>query len=98
MQSVQEMSFDFNKKLKINFDGGDLSSDSGLLLYKEFDAKLGITKTIEEKINIIDPAFHHTHSNHSVIMQKVYQHLAGYHTDDAADDLQVEPTMLRVFS
>lgn len=31
-------------------------------------------------------------------MQKVYQHLAGYHTDDAADDLQVEPTMLRVFS
>lgn len=98
MQSLQEMSFDFNKKLKINFDGGDLSSDSGLLLYKEFDAKLGITKTIEDKINIIDPTFHHTHSNHSVIMQKVYQHLAGYHTDDAADDLQVEPTMLRVFS
>ncbi|MFZ3590397.1 transposase [Bacillus sp. DJP31] len=61
-------------------------------------ASQGITKTIEEKINVIDSTFHHTHTNHSVIMQKVYQHLAGYHTDDAADDLQVEPTMLRVFS
>ncbi|WP_019412790.1 IS1380 family transposase [Paenisporosarcina sp. TG20] len=98
MKSVQETSLHFNKRVKINFDGGDLSSDSGLLLYKEFDEKLGITKMIKEKINITDSSSHHTHSNHDVIMQKVYQHLAGYHTDNAADDLQVEPTMLRVFS
>ena len=30
-----------NKYLKINFDGGDLSSDAGLLLIKEFACKLG---------------------------------------------------------
>ncbi len=98
MKSVQETSLQFNKRVKINFDGGDLSSDSGLLLYKEFDEKLGITEMMKEKINIKDSSSHHTHFNHDVIMQKVYQHLAGHHTDNAADDLQVEPTMLRIFS
>lgn len=31
-------------KFKINFDGGNLSSDAGLLLIKEFVSKLGIEK------------------------------------------------------
>ena len=30
-----------NRQIKINFDGGDLSSDAGLLLIKEFAAKIG---------------------------------------------------------
>ena len=29
-----------NRQIKINFDGGDLSSDAGLLLIKEFAAKI----------------------------------------------------------
>jgi hypothetical protein len=56
----------------MNFDGGTLSSDSGLLLYKEFDEKIGLSRTIE-------------------VIQKLYQHLAGYHTDDQSDELRVEP-------
>ncbi|MBK3493852.1 transposase [Viridibacillus sp. YIM B01967] len=98
MHRKPEKSVSYNKRVKINFDGGHLSSDSGLLLYKEFDEELGITKTVKEKIHVSDNASHHTHFNYDVIMQKVYQHLAGYHTDNAADDLQVEPTMLHIFS
>ena len=37
MDSLLEKSANFNRKIKINFDGGDLTSDAGLLLYKEFD-------------------------------------------------------------
>lgn len=33
---------------KINFDGGDLSSDAGLLLIKEFISKLGIDTLLEK--------------------------------------------------
>lgn len=98
MDILQEKSLQFNKKLKVNFEGGDLSSDSGLLLYKEFDEKLGISQTVKKTITIKDSVSHHTHDNHDVIMQKVYQHLSGYHTDDAADDLQVEPAFLSIFS
>lgn len=98
MEILQENGLHFNRKFKVNFEGGDLSSDSGLLLYKEFDEKLGISQTVKETITIKDSVCHHTHNNHDVIMQKVYQHLAGYHTDDAADDLQVEPAFLSIFS
>ena len=31
-----------NRQIKIKFDGGDLSSDAGLLLIKEFAAKIGL--------------------------------------------------------
>ncbi|AYV66803.1 hypothetical protein C2I06_07895 [Niallia circulans] len=46
MKSVLETNLSFNKRVKVNFEGGDLTSDSGLLLYKEFDEKLGITEMI----------------------------------------------------
>jgi hypothetical protein len=32
---------DFNRNIKINFNGGYLTSGSGILLYKEFDNKIG---------------------------------------------------------
>ena len=39
---VNTLSLESNRQIKINFDGGDLSSDAGLLLIKEFVSKLGI--------------------------------------------------------
>ena len=36
MSIVNTFSLQSNKQIKINFDGGDLSSDAGLLLMKEF--------------------------------------------------------------
>ena len=44
MYSLNTLALDCNRQIKINFDGGDLSSDAGLLLVKEFAAKLGFTK------------------------------------------------------
>ena len=43
-----------NKKIKMNFAGGDLSSDAGLLFIKEFAAKIGFIKLINWK----DEEFH----------------------------------------
>ena len=42
MSIVNTLSLESNRQIKINFDGGDLSSDAGLLLIKEFVSKLGI--------------------------------------------------------
>ena len=44
MSIVNTLSLDSNRQIKINLDGGDLSSDAGLLLIKEFVSKLGIDK------------------------------------------------------
>ena len=37
-----------NPYRRINFDGGDLSSDAGLLLIKEFAEKIGLVKLIKD--------------------------------------------------
>ena len=42
MSIVNTLALESNRQIKINFDGGDLSSDAGLLLIKEFISKLGI--------------------------------------------------------
>ena len=44
MSIVNTFSLQSNRQIKINFDGGDLSSDAGLLLIKEFAAKIGFVK------------------------------------------------------
>jgi hypothetical protein len=96
MKSVQELSMHFNPRMKVNFDGGDLTSDAGLLLYKEFDHKLGLSETVKEMLVVHDPVHHRDHPNTDVVLQKLYQHLAGYHTDDHADDLCVEPLLTAI--
>jgi hypothetical protein len=51
MYSLNALQLESNSKLKINFDGGDLSSDSGLLLIKEFAHKFGFHKQECEAFN-----------------------------------------------
>ncbi|MBZ9637690.1 transposase [Clostridium sp. FP1] len=97
MNSVNEKSLEFNKKIKIDFEGGNLTSDAGLLLYKEFDEKIGFSKTIKENICIIDSsADARTHKNEDIAIQRIYQRIAGYDTDDNADELRHDPTFTNI--
>ena len=60
---LNTVSLESNSQIRINFDGGDLSSDAGLLLFKEFLYKIGAVKlihrmfktndTTEEKVSTI---------------------------------------------
>ena len=64
MGSLLEKSLNFKKNLKINFKGGNLTSDAGLILYKEFDEKIGFSKTIKDNIYVEDSsADARTHKN-----------------------------------
>ncbi|MGL4453579.1 MAG: transposase [Sarcina sp.] len=91
MNSLLEKKLNFNKNIKINFDGDNLTSDAGLLLYKEFDAKIGFSNAIKRYFNPNDNAKFRTHSNEDILIQKIYQHIARYHTDDSSDELKNEP-------
>ena len=46
MSIVNTFSLQSNRQIKINFDGGNLSSDTGLLLIKKSVSKLGIERII----------------------------------------------------
>jgi len=88
MDTIQEIRMNFKSRIKINFDGGNLTSDSGMLLYKYFDEKIGFSKEIKNNVEIEDNTEHRKHNNSEVILQKIYQNTAGYHADDDADELR----------
>ena len=57
MSIVNTLALESNRQIKINFYGGVLSSDAGLLLIKEFISKLGIDTLLEKAFKTNDPAF-----------------------------------------
>ena len=96
MANYTTYSMESNKKIKFNFDGGELSSDSGLLLIKEFVAKIGLLSTIGKLFHTNDPAKVRTHKDAENLMQIIYQIISGYFEDDCADDLSNEPVMTAI--
>ncbi len=61
MNILKDTSLECNPYLKINFDGGDLSSDAGLLLIKEFAEKIGVIKLIYALFKTNDTAMFRYH-------------------------------------
>lgn len=91
MVTIPELGMNFKSDLKLNFNGGNLTSDSGMLLFKEFDNRIGFSSEINKTVNVNDNIDHRFHENTEVILQRIYQNTAGYHADDDADDLRFDP-------
>ena len=96
MNILNTVSLKSNSKIKINFDGGDLSSDAGLLLFKEFLFKIGAVKLINRIFKTNDTAWFRIHKDDANLMQVVYQIICAYFKDDCADELTNEPVMTAV--
>ena len=90
MSIVNTFSLQSNRQIKINFDGGDLSSDAGLLLIKEFAAEIGFTKLIKKKFKTNDKSIRF-HKDHENLLQMIYQIISAYFQDDCADELTLDP-------
>ena len=93
MDILNTVSLESNTKIKINFDGGDLSSDAGLLLFKEFLFKIGAVKLINRMFKTNDTAWFRIHKDDANLMQVIYQIISAYFEDDCADELTNEPVM-----
>ena len=81
MSSLMALRSESNSKIKINFNGGDLSSDAGLLLIKEFICKIGLDSLIEQHFQTNDKTVR-VHKDKENLLQKIYQQLAGYFADN----------------
>ena len=91
MSIVNTLPLESNRQIKINFDGGDLSSDAGLLLIKEFVSKLGIDKLFVKAFKTNDSALFRYHTDQENLLQMIYMIIAGYFEDDASDELTNDP-------
>ena len=96
MHSLTDTALESNKYMKINFNGGNLSSDAGLLLIKEFACKLGFEKILRSEFKTNDPAKIRVHKDDENLWQMVYQILGSYFEDDCADELTNDPVLTAI--
>ena len=91
MDILNTLTLNSNQKIEINFDGGELSSDSGLFLMKEFLYQIGFMDILKECFSTKYNAAYRKHSDIENLLQSMYQIFAGYFEDDRADSLTNEP-------
>ena len=96
MAILDTIALESNKLFKINFNGGDLSSDGGLLLIKEFAAKIGLIRLINKCFKTNDHTDCRIHKDPANLMQVIYQITSAYFQDDCADELTNDPVMTAI--
>jgi hypothetical protein len=96
MATLPQITLDFNRQIKLSNDGGSLSSDTGEFIFREFDEKLGFSETLAKHLRLNDTRAYFLHSNENLLRQKIYQIIAGYAEDDAADQLTNDPVFTQI--
>jgi hypothetical protein len=81
------------KRITGGFDGGDISSDGGLMLVAAADQRLGLTRQLAAcLVDARDPR-KVAHPLPELFAQRVYPIAAGYEDCNDADDLRRDPVL-----
>ena len=85
--SLDFPSFD-RRKIEVNFTGGNVSSDGGLMLLRQADRRLGLTRALDAALH--DPRNPDliTHRQIDLLRQRIYGLAAGYEDLNDHDTLR----------
>lgn len=97
MTECTQSQFEFpavkRRKVQAEFSGGDVTSDGGVLLLREADRRLGLTRAIDQLIhdprnpNLIE------HSQLSLLRQRIYGIALGYEDLNDHGQLRLDPAI-----
>lgn len=92
---ISQLTFGFlgRKPVVASFDGGDISSDGGLMLIAEADRRLGLTDQLARVMPDRRDAKRVQQPWPTVLAQRVYQIALGYEDCNDADDLRRDPVL-----
>ncbi len=84
---------DFDRRLKLEFHGSKITSDAGLLAYRELDEVLGLTDLGGAALSDLRRGKNTRHLLTGLLRQSVYGRLAGYEDVNDAERLSRDPAM-----
>jgi hypothetical protein len=84
---------DFDRRLMLQFRGSTITSDAGLLAYRELDDALHLTETAADRLADARTGKNGRHRLAGLLRQSVFGRLAGYEDVNDADRLCRDPAM-----
>ena len=83
----------FNPKVRLAFHGATITTDAGLLAFREFDDALGLTEIAEDYLQESRTGRNILHHLVPLLRQSIYSRLAGYDDTNDAVRLSQDPAM-----
>ncbi len=90
---LEPLRVDFDRRLKLEFHGSDISSYGGLVPYRELDDALGLTELGGEVLSETRRGTNTRHLLVELLRQSVFGRLAGYEDVNDAQRLSHDPVM-----
>jgi len=84
---------DFDRQIKLEFHGSTVTSDAGLLAYRELDDALALTTTAANALLDSRTGQNSRHILPALLRQSIYSRLAGYEDVNDAERLRLDPAM-----
>jgi len=92
----EDLRVGFDSRLKLKFLGSQVTTDAGLLAYRELDDTLGLTALGADLLTDSRLGSNKQHGLLPLLRQSIYSRLAGYEDVNDAERLCVDPTMRHV--
>ncbi|NIP69006.1 MAG: IS1380 family transposase [Planctomycetales bacterium] len=87
---------DFDRRVRLEFRGAQISSDGGLLVMRELDDALELSDLASSALRDSRPGKNTVHRLDGLFRQSVYGRLAGYEDVNDADRLALDPVMRQI--
>ena len=87
------MNAGFDGGIKLEFHGAKVSSNGGLLTYRDLDHALGLFDSVSASFIDKRTGRNIQHAMPALLRQSIYSRLAGYEDVNDAEQLSIDPVM-----
>ena len=91
-----DLRLSIDSRLKLKFLGSKVTTDAGLLAYRELDEALGLTEMAGDLLGDSRLGRNKQHRLLPLLRQSIYSRLAGYEDVNDAERLSVDPAMRHI--